>query len=77
MPERSTESDSDFEQITPRTRNVLKRVRAVEAAPGVDLADAQETLAERPTSPQHQAVVPHSSNRIIAEIPKALPVKSP
>ena len=29
MPERSTESDSDFEQVAPRTRNVPNRVRAV------------------------------------------------
>ena len=76
VPERSTESDSDFEQVAPRTRNVLKRVRAVEAAPGVDLADAQETLADRPASHQHQAVVPQFPNRSIAEIPKAMPVKS-
>ena len=75
--ERSTESDSDFKQVAPRTRNVLKRVTAIEAAPGVELADAQETLADRPASPQHQAVVPQSPNRIKAEIPKALPVKSP
>ena len=77
VPERSSESDSDFDQVAPRTRNVPTRVRAVEAAPGVDLADAQETLADKPASPQHRAVVPQSPNRTIAEVPKALPVKSP
>ena len=77
VPERSSESDSDFEQVAPRTRNVPQRVRAVEAALGADLANAQETLADRPASPHHRAVVPQSSNRIIAELPKTLPDKSP
>ena len=76
-PERSSETDSNFEQVAPQTRNVLKRVRAVEAAPEVDLADAQERLADRPASPQHRAVVFQSPNRIIAELPKAFPIKSP
>ena len=76
MPERSSELDSDFEQVAPRTRNVPKRVRAVEAAPEVDLADAQETLADRPASPYHLAVVPQSPNRKIAEVPDVLRVKS-
>ena len=40
VPERSAESDFDFEQVAPRTRNVPKRAKAVEAAPGVELADA-------------------------------------
>ena len=56
MPERLSESDSDFEQVAPRTLNVPKRVRVVEAAPRIDLADAQEALANRPASPQHRAV---------------------
>ena len=73
MPECSSESDSDFEHVTPRTRNVPNRVRAVEAAPGVDLAEAQ---TDRPASPQHQAIVPQSPNQIIAEIPETLPVNS-
>ena len=77
VPERSSESDSDFEQVAPRTRNVPNRVRAVEAPPEADLADAQETLANRPASPQHRAVVPQYPNRIIAKVPKALPVTSP
>ena len=77
VPERSSESDSDLEQVAPRTRNVSNRVRTVEAAPEADLADAQETLADRPASPQHRAVVPQSPNRIIAKVPKALPVTSP
>ena len=77
MPERSSESDSDFEQVAPRTRNIPKRGRAVEAVLEADLADAKETLADRPASPQHRAVVPQSPNRIIAKIPKALPVTSP
>ena len=77
MPERSSQFDSDFEQGAQRTRNVPKRVRTVEAASWVDLADAQETLANRPVSPQHRAVVSQSPNQIIAELPKTLPVKSP
>ena len=43
MPERSSEFDSDFEQVAPRFPNVPKRVRAVEAASVADLADAQNT----------------------------------
>ena len=70
MPDRSSESDSDFEQIEPQMCNVHKHVRAS----GVDLADAQETLADIPASTQHRAFVFHSPNRIIAEVPKALPV---
>ena len=77
VPERSSESDSDFEQLAPRTRNVPKLVRAVDAAHGVDLVDAQETLADRPASPQHRAVVAQSPNRRVSEVSKALPVKSP
>ena len=67
MLERSSESDSDFEHLAPRTRNVPKNVRVVEVAPVVDLADAQETLADRPAS----------FNKIIADVPEALPIKSP
>ena len=63
--------------MAPQTRNVPKRVRAVEEAPGTNLADAQKTMAERPASYQHRAVVPQSPNRIIAEVPKASPVTSP
>ena len=64
--ERSSESDSDFEHLAPWTRNVPKNGRAVEEAPVVDLVDVQETLADRPASP----------NQIIAEVHEALPVKS-
>ena len=42
MPERSTESNSDFEQVAPRTRNVPNRVRAVEAAAAAGPADAHK-----------------------------------
>ena len=79
VPERSSESDSDFEQVAPRTRNVPKRVKAVEAAPEADLADAQETLADRPASPHHRAVVPQLPNcqSPIAKVPKELPVTLP
>ena len=41
MPERSTEFDSDFEQVAPRTRNVPNRARAVDANAAEDLADVQ------------------------------------
>ena len=40
MPERLTESDSDFEQVAPRTRNVPNRVKAVEAAVAADPVDS-------------------------------------
>ena len=59
-----------------QTRNVPKRGRAVEAASRVDLADAKETLADRPASPQHRVVVPKYLIQIIAEVSKALPIKS-
>ena len=34
MPERSSETNFDFEQVAPQTRIVPKRVKAVKAAPG-------------------------------------------
>ena len=67
----SSESDFDFEQVTSRTRNVPKHVRAIVSAPGVDLADAHKTLADKPASLQHRVLVPQSFNWIIAEVPKA------
>ena len=77
VPERSSESDFDFEQVAPRTGNVPKRVRDVKAAAGADLADAQKTIADRPASPEHRAIGPHPYNQIIAKVPKLLPVKFP
>lgn len=62
--------------MAPRTRNVLKRVRAVKAVPGADLADAQETIADKPASLEHRAAVPQSANRIIAKLLKAFLVKT-
>ena len=74
MPERSTESDSDFEQVALRTRNVPISARAVDADAAVDLVDAQEMRADRHAAPQHQAVAPLAFYRFVAEIPKALAV---
>ena len=77
MPVRSTTSDSDFEQVAPRTRNVPYRVRAVKAAAAADTADAQVKQADKPASPKHPAMAPVAPHRIVSEIPKALAVQAP
>ena len=77
MPERSTESDSDFQQVAPRTRTVPNRVRAVEAAAAADTADAQVKKADKPASPKHQAVAPLAHHRIVSEIFKAFFIQVP
>ena len=66
MPERLTESDSDFEQVISRTRNVPNRVKAVEAAAEANPVDAQEKRANRLDTLQNQAVAPLAPHRVVA-----------
>ena len=65
MPERSTESDSNFEQVAPRTRNVPYQVRVVEGAAASHTADAQVKQADKPASPKHQAMATVASSNCI------------
>ena len=72
LPENSTDSDSDFEQVAPRTRKVKDHVAEAVAEP--NLVDAQEPRLVSPELPQHLAVAPQSPDRNAAEIPKAMAV---
>ena len=74
LPETSTDSDSDFEQVAPQTRKVKNQV--AEAAAKPDLVNAPEPRLVSPSLPWHQAVAPQSPYRNAAEILKSLAVSA-
>lgn len=65
-PERSINSDSDFEKVAPRTLNAPNRVNAVEASAAGNRTDALLSQADRFVSLFPHRVAPRTSNLIIS-----------